>query len=91
MMRAERFAQWDKLGVERVKADLLQGGHKLVGGTAAVQRLAWKWVELRQSEQRAKEAKPDEILMLKPNFMGLGIDFNAGWRKLSRWFARHRS
>jgi len=86
--RAARFAQWDKLGLERVKADLLQGGTAIVGGTHAVQDLAWEWVNLREAEQRAKQAKPDEVMMLKPNFHGVGIDLQAAWRRIFSWFRR---
>lgn len=47
--RLARFKRWEKLGLDRVKADLLDGGHKLVGGPPAVRALAWEWV--RQKEQ----------------------------------------
>ena len=30
--RRQRFEQWEKLGLERVKNDLLNGGHQLIGG-----------------------------------------------------------
>jgi hypothetical protein len=30
--RQERFARWEQIGVDRIKADLLSGGNALVGG-----------------------------------------------------------
>jgi hypothetical protein len=69
-----RFARWEELGVDRIKADLLAGGHRLVGGPPSVRELAWKWV-------REKEAKPEEVLQLSPNFHGVGIDLKAAFRK----------
>jgi hypothetical protein len=30
--RRERFAQWDKFGLDQVKHDLLNGGRRVVGG-----------------------------------------------------------
>lgn len=35
-----RFARWEEIGVDRIKADLLAGGHRLVGGPPAVRDLA---------------------------------------------------
>jgi hypothetical protein len=76
--RAARFAQWDKIGLDRIKADLETGGHRLVGGPPAVRELAWEWVHLREAEKEAaaKAAQhPDEwikaaeaLAMLKPVF-----------------------
>jgi hypothetical protein len=48
--RLERFRRWDELGLDRVKADLLAGGHKLVGGPPFVRALAWPWVALKEKE-----------------------------------------
>jgi hypothetical protein len=85
--RAARFATWDEIGLEAIKADLLEGGYKLVGGTDAVRRLAREWVKLREAEQK----RSDEAIMFKPNFHGIGIDFNAAGRKLRSFFRRKRS
>ena len=48
--RQERFARWEQLGVSQVKQDLLNGGHRVVGGPPAVQALAWEWVRLKEKE-----------------------------------------
>ena len=49
--RQARFARWEKLGLDRVKADLLNGGHGVVGGSPAVRDLAWEWVRFREAAQ----------------------------------------
>jgi predicted nucleotide-binding protein len=48
--RKARFEMWEKLGVDRVKADLINGGHQLIGGPPQVTELAWEWVRLKESE-----------------------------------------
>lgn len=50
LREAARFAQWEKLGVERVKNDLLTGGARVVGGTLETQDLAWKWVQMKETQ-----------------------------------------
>jgi len=75
----ERFARWEQIGVDRIRADLLSGGHSLVGGPPAVRELAWKWV--RMKEQQA-ERKAEKIVTLKPTVYGVGIDLRMLWRKI---------
>jgi hypothetical protein len=38
--RRARFDQWEKIGLDRIKADLENGGWQVVGGTPAVRDLA---------------------------------------------------
>jgi len=76
-----RFARWEKIGVDRIKADLLAGGHQLVGGPPAVRDLAWKWV-------RDKEAEQAELVTLKPTIWGIGIDLKSIGRRVIRRFKR---
>ena len=52
-----RFRRWEELGLDRVKSDLLNGGHRLIGGSLAVRELAWEWV--RMKEQQGLPAKRD--------------------------------
>jgi hypothetical protein len=75
----ERFARWEKIGLGRIKADLLNGGHSLVGGPPAVRDLAWEWVRMKERET---ERKAEKIVTLKPSVYGVGIDLRALWRKL---------
>ena len=52
--RRARFARWEQLGLDQVKHDLENGGHRLVGGPPSVRRLAWDWVRLKEAEQAAQ-------------------------------------
>ena len=46
--RIARFVEWEKRGVDAIKADLLTGGSRYVGGPPAVRDLAWEWVRSRE-------------------------------------------
>jgi hypothetical protein len=48
-----RFAQWEKLGLDQVKHNLLNGGHRVVGGPPQVRELAWQWVRKKEAEEAA--------------------------------------
>jgi len=52
--RRVRFEQWEKLGLDQVKQDLLNGGHRIVGGPPEVQALAWDWVRMREAEEAGR-------------------------------------
>jgi hypothetical protein len=77
--RRERFARWEQMGVDRIKADLLSGGHALVGGPPSVRDLAWEWVRMKEREA---EEKAEKIVTLKPAVYGVAIDLRALWRKI---------
>jgi hypothetical protein len=79
-----RFARREKLGVDRIKADLLTGGHREVGGTHAVRDLAWEWVHMKEAEQREQP----EVFQLKPNYRGVGIDLKELGRRVRRFGRR---
>jgi hypothetical protein len=51
--RQARFALWEKHGVDAIKHDLLNGGHRLVGGPPQVRELAWEWVRKKEAEEAA--------------------------------------
>jgi len=74
--RQSRFAQWDMLGVDRVKHDLLNGGFRLVGGPPEVRELAWEWVRMKEREVDEKR----EIFQLKPTLWGMSIDIIRLWQ-----------
>jgi hypothetical protein len=77
--RRARHARWKELGLDRVKADLLDGGYRLVGGSPEVREEAWAWV-------RAQEESGKEVVTLKPGYFGMSIDLKAAWRALmARW------
>lgn len=82
--RARRYAQWEELGLDRVRADLLQGGRMLVGGPPETREMAWEWVRLKEAELAAKP-KPAELLELKPGAFGFKFDLKEFWRRFDRW------
>jgi hypothetical protein len=63
VQRCAREEHWEKLGVDRVKHDLLNGGSRTVSGPPANQEAAWEWV-------RKKENKPPKTAG-KPGYMTL--------------------
>lgn len=86
--RKSKFAYWETLGLEIVKADLTRGGHGLVGGNPETRKLAREWVRLKESE--ANEGA-GEVLLLKPQIYGVGIDLKAAGRKIASAIKRWRS
>jgi hypothetical protein len=48
--RRMRFARWDELGLEAIKQDLTNGGHRLIGGPLQVRALGRKWVRMKENE-----------------------------------------
>jgi hypothetical protein len=87
--RQARFAQWEKLGLDRVKHDLLNGGHRLVGGPPQVRELAWEWVRREEAKQaKGPEEKPAEMVTLKPNIHGVGVDLKEVGRRIRRRFKK---
>lgn len=65
--RKARFDRWEKLGLDRVKADLVHnGGRGEVGGTNDVRELAWEWVRKKEAEvaTAAKQPTPAGALPL---------------------------
>jgi predicted nucleotide-binding protein len=50
LSKLARFEKWEKYGHDAVKMDLVNGGHRLVGGTSAVKQLAWEWVRMKENQ-----------------------------------------
>jgi hypothetical protein len=50
LSKLARFERWEKYGADAIKADLVNGGHRLVGGTASVRQLAWEWVRMKEGQ-----------------------------------------
>jgi hypothetical protein len=48
--RFGRFEHLEKLGLDRVKHDLLNGGFRCVGGTLEQQEQAWEWVRMKEGQ-----------------------------------------
>jgi hypothetical protein len=55
--RHARFEQWEKLGVDRVKSDLMHtGGIRDVGGPQENRDAAWEWVRMKEQENNTRGA-----------------------------------
>src|SRR3954465_3805775 len=80
--RRARFEQWEKIGLDRVKAGLLNGGYQLIGGPPSVRNLAWEWVRMKESPPTTagKRDKPlirKLLLMLQEAGTDRGFSFEA--------------
>jgi hypothetical protein len=52
-----RYEKWEKLGLDRVKSDLVNtGGIREVGGTPDVKDMAWEWVRMKENKPPLKPA-----------------------------------
>ena len=61
--RIARFAEWEKRGVEAIKADLLTGSSRYVGGPPAIHDLALEWVRNREAnDQKLSQRQPPELI-----------------------------
>ncbi len=49
--RQALFKQWEDLGVDFVKHDLMNGGYRFVGGPPATRKLAREWVRMKEADQ----------------------------------------
>jgi predicted nucleotide-binding protein len=52
LTQSARFEHLEKLGLDRVKHDLLNGGFRWVGGTVEQQEEAWEWVRMKEKQQK---------------------------------------
>jgi hypothetical protein len=50
LSKLTRFERWEKLGLDRVKSDLMSGGRRDVGGTPEVREMAWEWVRMKEGQ-----------------------------------------
>lgn len=50
--RKARFENFERLGLDRIKHDLLNGGWRLVDGTQENQNEAWEWVRMKEAQER---------------------------------------
>jgi hypothetical protein len=72
--KRDRFAQWEQIGLERIKHDLLTtGGFRVVGGTQAERDLAWEWVRTKEAVE-AKRKAIAEAITFKVGLPGVNID-----------------
>jgi hypothetical protein len=50
--RKQKFEQWEKLGLDRVKGDLQADPYRRIG-SGPLQNLAWEWVRMKEAEKTA--------------------------------------
>jgi hypothetical protein len=85
--RKARFKRWEEVGLDRIENDLVHTkGTMIVGGGLDVQALAWEWVRMKKADQAKRDAEAkaatEEVLTLKPNFHGVGVDLKALTRRM---------
>jgi hypothetical protein len=88
--RRVRFEQWEKYGVERLKSDLQTDPYRRVG-SGPLQNLAWEFVRMKEAERTkagVAEEKPSEMVTLKPNIHGVGVDLKEVGRRIRRRFKK---
>lgn len=75
-----RIKEWEARGVDAIEADLkYRSGLTYVGSQDAVD-WAWRWVRYKRDQEKEKP----EVLSLKPNIHGIGIDLKAAGKRLWR-------
>ena len=62
--RNARFERLEKLGLDRVKHDLLNGGFRVVGGTAENQEEAWEWLRMMENKPPLKRDLAGEWVLV---------------------------
>lgn len=53
--KKRRHAKWEEIGEEAIRADMESGGHRLVGGSPEVRRLAQQWLNEKQQTREARQ------------------------------------
>ena len=63
--RKDLFARLEKLGVNRVKADLENtGGMRDIGGPLETREAAWEWLAMKENEAKTNTASPAAATIL---------------------------
>lgn len=62
--RNARFERLQHVGLDRVKHDLLNGGFRVVGGTAENQEEAWEWVRMMEKKPPPKPPVVGEWMLI---------------------------
>jgi hypothetical protein len=68
LQRLARHEKWEKLGVDRVKSDLMHtGGIRDVGGTPDVKEMAWEWVRMKENKPPLKQVWAGDWMLIDDN------------------------
>lgn len=82
--RIARFEEWDRIGVETIRAGLQRGG-KIYIGQRAAEDLAWEWVRSKETQELPTSRQSREIVSLKPGMWGFSIQLRELFRRCARW------
>ena len=82
--RIARFEEWDRIGVQTIRAGLQRGG-KIYIGQHAVEDLAWEWVRNKE-RQELPTSQQSRIVSLKPGMWRLRIDLRELFQRCARWW-----
>lgn len=88
--RKARFEHLAKLGLDRVKHDLLNGGFRWVGGTLEQQEEAWEWVRMKENQKPANASTDSDTTpreLSRKVFVVHGHD-EAAREKIARFLER---
>jgi len=55
--KERRYARWEEIGEDAIRADMETGGYRLVGGSPEVRRLTQQWLNEKQQAREARQEK----------------------------------
>lgn len=76
------FADWEKQGLEAIKADLSTGRSRHVGGSPSVRDLAWEWIRSREPNIQRQQS---ELLSHKHRLWDVSVDLKELGRRVRRF------
>lgn len=65
--RIRLFSYFEEQGVDFIKSDLQNGGHRIVGGPPSTRKLAREWVRMKEAERAEAERAKHTIHVSGPN------------------------
>jgi hypothetical protein len=77
-----------KVWVDRLKSDLQSNDPYRRVGSGPEQNLAWDWVRMKEAEEAALEQEPVEMVTIKPNVHGVGVDLTEVGRRIQQRFKK---
>lgn len=71
----DRRSHWERYGWEAIKADLINGGFRLVGGPPEVRDQAWLWVRYMEEKSKAPHVSRIVVAEKTENREAMGVPF----------------
>ena len=53
--KKRRYAKWEEIGEDAIRADMDTGGYRLVGGSPEVRRLARQWLNEKRDARKGRQ------------------------------------